>query len=144
MSISDHQLQNVLSAHARRISRESVRKRRLSAANGDEASQVAQSIEARRRQVVAKITGDIVAGLGQQRRHPDLTIDDPRDLAMDRLSLEYGRSLFLEDTFQGRPCFMVSDPESGGELHPLPDAEQDALRVRLAVLEEQVRSSLAP
>lgn len=144
MSIADQDLHKVLSAHARRISRESSRSRRLTAPEGDAPNPVAQSIEARRRQVVAKITGDIVAGLGQRRRRLSPEIDDPRDLALDRLSLEYGRSLFLENSLQGNPRFMVSSPELGGELDLLPPDEQEVLTQRLAFLEEQARASLAP
>ncbi|BEQ16131.1 hypothetical protein [Desulfoferula mesophila] len=144
MRITDHELRSVLSAHARRISRASASKRRVSTAGGDESTQLTLSIEARRRQLVDRITGDIVAGLGQRRRRLDRSIDDPRDLALDRLSLEYGQSLYLEDTVHGTPLFSVSDPEAGGELHLLPEKEQIVLRSRLAVLEEQANTSLAP
>lgn len=103
MRITDHELRSVLSAHARRISRASASKRRVSTAGGDESTQLTLSIEARRRQLVDRITGDIVAGLGQRRRRLDRSIDDPRDLALDRLSLEYGQSLYLEDTVRSAP-----------------------------------------
>jgi len=144
VSIADQDLRKVLSAHARRISRDLSRSRRVSAPEGENPSPVAQSIEARRQQVVTKITGDIVAGLGQRRHHLVPEIDEPRDLALDRLSLEYGRSLFLENGVQGNPRFMVSSPELGGELYLLPPDEQEVLIERLAKLEEQVRESLAP
>lgn len=144
MTVADEDLRKVLSAHARRISRELSRSRRPASPEGRSPSPVTQSIEARRQQVVAKITGDIVAGLGQRRHHLTPEIDEPRDLALDRLSIEYGQSLFLEHSVQGNLRFMVSKPELGGELYLLPPDEQEILIERLAVLEEQVRKSLAP
>ena len=104
---------------------------------------VAQSIEARRRQVMAKITEDIVA-TSEKRRRLTPEIDDPRDLALDRLSLEYGRSLFLDTDAHGVPRFRVSDPGAGNGVYILPPDEQEVLAQRLAILEEQVRASLAP
>ena len=144
MSNVDQDLRKVLSAHARRISRESSRSRRLAAPDSEVPNPVTQSIEARRRQVVAKITGDIVSSLGQRRHHVVTEIDDPLDIALDRLSLEYGQSLFLESGVQGEPRFLVGKPELGGELSPLPADEQRMLTQRLALLEEQARAGLAP
>ncbi|MCB2191869.1 MAG: hypothetical protein KQI62_09905 [Deltaproteobacteria bacterium] len=144
MSIVDQDLRKVLSAHARRISRDSSRSRRVASAGSGAPNPVAQSIEARRRQVVAKITGDIVANLGQRHHRLVPEIDDPRDIALDRLSLEYGRSLFLEYSVQGNPRFMISNPELGGEMYLLPPDEQEVLIDRLACLEDEVRASLAP
>lgn len=144
VSIADHDLLKVLSAHARRISRESVRGRRPASQESPSPSPVSQSIEARRQQVMAKITGDIVSSLGQRRHHLVPEIDNPRDLALDRLSLEYGRTLFLENGLQGAPRFLASNPELGGELDLLPPDEQEVLAQRLAHLEEQVRGSLSP
>ena len=144
MSITDQDLRKVLSAHARRISRDLSHSRRFTAQENDHPSPVSQSIEARRQQVMAKITGDIVSSQGQHRHRILPEIDNPRDLALDRLSLEYGRSLFLEISPQGAPRFLVGNPELGGELSFLPPDEQEVLAQRLAYLEEQVKASLAP
>lgn len=143
MSIADQDLRKVLSAHARRISRELSRSHRMAAPDGGSPNPVALSIEARRQQVVAKIAGDIVSSLGQRRHRLAPEIDDPRDIALDRLSLEYGRSLFLENGGQGSPRFLVSNSELGGELSPLPPEEQEVLTQRLALLHEQLRDGSA-
>ncbi len=144
MSIASKDLRKVLSAHARRISRERSRGMRFSSPDNEIPSPVSQSIEARRQQVMAKVTADIVSGLSSRSRRMTPEIDDPRDLALDRLSLEYGRSLYAEDTPTGGLRLLCSDPDLGGELAPLPAAEQEVLARRLAVLEQQVRDSLAP
>jgi len=144
VSIASKDLRKVLSAHARRISRERSRGMRLSSPDNQTPNPVSQSIEARRKQVLVKITEDIVSGLSSRSRRLSPEIDDPRDLALDRLSLEYGRSLFAEDTPTGELRLLCSDPDLGGELAPLPASEQEVLARRLAVLERQVRDSLAP
>lgn len=144
MSIAEQDLKKVLSAHARRISRELSRGRLVAASENDSPNPVTQSIEARRQQVMAKITGDIVSSLGERRHRLLPEIDTPRDLALDRLSLEYGRTLFLENGAQDAPRFLAGNPEMGGELSLLPNDEQEVLVQRLAYLEEQVRASLAP
>ena len=145
MPIASKEMRKVLSAHARRLSRERSRGMRFGSPDEDSPNPVNQSIEARRQQVMSKVTADIVTGLSQRNRRrliPEL--DDPRDLALDRLSLEYGRSLYLEDAPEGGVRLLFSDPDLGGELSPLPAADQEVLRQRLAILEEQMRESLAP
>ena len=144
MSIASKELRQVLSAHARRISRERSRGRRFGSPDDQLPNPVSQSIEVRRQQVMAKITEDIVAGLAQRSHRLIPEIDDPRDLALDRLSLEYGRSLYAEDAPGGGVRLLISDPDQGGELAPLPAGEQEVLTRRLAILEQQVRDSLAP
>ncbi|MCF8033332.1 MAG: hypothetical protein K9K66_09430 [Desulfarculaceae bacterium] len=144
MSIDSKQLRKVLSMHARRISRERSRGLRFATPDSEPPNPVEQSIEARRQQVLSKITEDIVAGLSSRSMRLAPEIDDPRDLALDRLSLEYGQSLFAEDLPGGGVRLLISDPDMGGELSPLPAAEQEALGRRLTHLENQVSDSLAP
>ncbi|MCB2228109.1 MAG: hypothetical protein KQH53_15620 [Desulfarculaceae bacterium] len=144
MSIDSKDLRKVLSMHARRLSRERSRGVRFSSPDDELASPVEQSIEARRQQVMAKVTADVVSGLTSRSRGLTPEIDDPRALALDRLSLEYGRPLYAEDLPGGGVRLLVSSPDQGGDLIPLSDAEQEKLGRRLSQLEQQVRASLAP
>lgn len=144
MSIDSKDLHKVLSMHARRLSRERSRGVRFGSPDNEQPNPVDQSIEARRQQVMAKVNADIVSGLSSRGRRLAPEINDPRDLALDRLSQEYGCSLYAQDLPGGGVCLLVSNPDQGGELAPLSAVEQDSLGRRLAQLERQVRASLAP
>lgn len=144
MSIDSKDLRQVLKAHARRISRERALGRRLGSPDDQLPSPVSQSIEVRRQQIMSKIAGDIVAGLARRSHRLIPDMDNPRDIALDRLSQEYGRPLYAEDAPGGGVLLLFSDPDRGGRLIPLPAGEQEVMTRRLAVLEQQVRGSLAP
>lgn len=104
MAITTYQVQNILKTYARQL----IRGHRMARARSEAGYpyQVKLNVEARRRQVVEKITAEIVNNIGLANFGPGL--DDVELLAMRQLSREYGQPLMLlKDEFSGKFRFQI-------------------------------------
>lgn len=138
MTITSFQVQNILRTYAKQLSRgQRLARRRM--AEPQPADQVNISIEARRKQVIEKITAEIVSNIGY--RAPGLGGGPGglEDSALKRLSQEYGRSLDIgQDENTGVLRFMVREPETGEVLQVLGQDESADLQERLYVITQQI------
>lgn len=141
MTITSYQVQNILRTYARQLSRGQRLARNRAAAESQKADQINISIEARRRQVIEKITSEIVAGIGS--RIPGLRegMGDVEEQALAQLSQEYGKSLDIkQDETTGQLLFLMVDPEApeGGAVSELGREESATLQDRLYVLTQEI------
>ncbi|MFZ5586621.1 MAG: DVU0524 family FlgM-associated protein [Thermodesulfobacteriota bacterium] len=139
MTITSFQVQNILRTYAKQLSRGQRLARRRMASEPQPADQVNISIEARRKQVIEKITAEIVSNIGY--RAPGLGGGPGglEDSALKRLSQEYGRSLDIgQDENTGLLRFMVREPETGEVLQVLGQEESADLQERLFVITQQI------
>lgn len=139
MTITSFQVQNILRTYAKQLSRGQRLARRRMASEPQPADQVNISIEARRKQVIEKITAEIVSNIGY--RAPGLGGGPGglEDSALKRLSQEYGRSLDIgQDENTGVLRFMVREPETGEVVQVLGHEESADLQERLFVITQQI------
>jgi len=139
MTITSFQVQNILRTYAKQLSRGQRLARRRMASEPQPADQVNISIEARRKQVIEKITAEIVSNIGY--RAPGLGGGPGglEDSALKRLSQEYGRSLDIgQDENTGVLRFMVREPETGEVVQVLGREESADLQERLFVITQQI------
>lgn len=139
MTITSFQVQNILRTYAKQLSRGQRLARRRMTSEAQPADQVNISIEARRKQVIEKITAEIVSNIGY--RVPGLGGGPGglEDSALKRLSLEYGRSLDIgQDEDSGILRFMVRDADSGEVTQVLGQDESAELQDRLYVITQQI------
>ncbi|MFH1061020.1 MAG: DVU0524 family FlgM-associated protein [Pseudomonadota bacterium] len=139
MTITSFQVQNILRTYAKQLSRGQRLARRRMNSEAQPSDQVNISIEARRKQVIEKITAEIVSSIGY--RVPGLggVPGGLEDSALKRLSQEYGRSLDIgQDEDSGILRFMVRDPESGEVTRVLGHDESAELQDRLYVITQQI------
>ena len=140
MTITSYQVRNILRTYARQLSRAQRLARLKQAGAREQASdQVNISIEARRRQIIEKITAEIVANISS--RLPGLrdSWGAVEQEAMNKLSQEYGRPLTIyQDEATGRLRFAVVDPASGGVLERLSAEESAQLEDRLYAITQDI------
>jgi|Deesub1362A_J573_1020465.scaffolds.fasta_scaffold03876_5 hypothetical protein len=141
MTITSYQVQNILRTYAKQLSRGQRLARRRAAAESAPGDQVNISIEARRKQVIEKITAEIVANLSA--RVPGLApgegLGGVERQALEQLSQEFGKPLdVVSDEKTGRLLFRVIDPQRGEVIQSL-DAEESArLQERLYQITQQI------
>jgi hypothetical protein len=139
MAITSYQVQNILRTYAKQLSR-GQRLARTRAASGPAPSdQVNISIEARRKQVIEKITAEIVSNIGY--RLPGLggSLGGVEEMALKQLSLEYGQTLDLgQDAASGEITFRVLDPQSGEVVNELGSEESNRLQERLFAITQDI------
>jgi hypothetical protein len=132
MTITSFHVQNILRTYARQLSR-GQRLARNRAANPTTANdQVNISIEARRKQVIEKITSEIVSSIGS--RVPGIAqgMGGLEEQALKQLSQEYGQQLDLfQDAESGQLMFRVVDEQTGGVVQNLDSAKSVGLQERL-------------
>lgn len=139
MTITSFQVQNILRTYAKQLSRGQRLARRRFASEPQPSDQVNISIEARRKQVIEKITSEIVSNIGY--RVPGLGGGPGglEDSALKRLSQEDGRNLEIgQDESSGMLRFMVRDPETGDVLQVLGQEESADLQDRLYAITQQI------
>ena len=139
MTITSFQVQNILRTYAKQLSRGQRLARRRMASESLPSDQVNISIEARRKQVIEKITTEIVSNIGY--RVPGLGVGPGgvEDMALKRLSQEYGRELDLsQDEATGGLRFLVRDPSSGEVMQTLGPEESAHLQERMFAITQQI------
>lgn len=139
MTITSFQVQNILRTYARQLSRGQRLARRRMASEPQPSDQVNISIEARRKQVIEKITAEIVSNIGY--RVPGLGGGSGglEESALKRLSLEYGQNLDIgQDESTGVLRFMVRDIETGEVSLTLDQEESANLQERLYIITQQI------
>ena len=139
MTITSFQVQSILRTYAKQLSRGQRLARRRMASEPQPSDQVNISIEARRKQVIEKITAEIVSNIGY--RVPGLGGGPGglEDSALKRLSQEYGRNLDIgQDENSGTLRFMVREPDTGDVLQVLDQEESANLQERLFVITQQI------
>jgi len=139
MVITSYQVQNILRTYAKQLSRG----QRLARARKEQepvrSDQVNISIEARRKQVIEKITQEIVANIGS--RVPGLGSDlsGVEDQALKQLSQEYGRPLdIVHDPDTGQLMFRVVDQDHGEVIENLSPEESALLQDRLYTITQDI------
>lgn len=139
MTITSFQVQNILRTYAKQLSRGQRLARRRMASEPQPSDQVNISIEARRKQVIEKITAEIVSNIGY--RVPGLGGGSGglEESALKRLSQEYGQNLDIgQDESTGVLRFMVRDVETGEVSLTLGQEESANLQERLYIITQQI------
>jgi hypothetical protein len=113
---------------------------RSRAASGSAPSdQVNISIEARRKQVIEKITAEIVSNIGYRLPALGGGLGGVEDMALKQLSLEYGQNLDIgQDAATGQLQFKVLDPQSGEVVQALGPDDSAKLQERLFVITQDI------
>ncbi len=131
MTVKTYQVQNVLRTYGRQLNRRDalLRMAKLGLGVGNKEAAGNVSAEAKRQEVISRITKELVSRIAQQQGGSGRSRRGEDAEALKRLSEEYGKplSLGLEG---GVESFFVVD-EQAGCLIPLPKAESVALRRRL-------------
>jgi hypothetical protein len=139
MTITSYQVQNILRTYAKQLSRGQRLARARAASEPLPADQVNISIEARRKQVIEKITSEIVANIGFRLPGHGAGMTGLEDMALDQLSREYGQSLDIaQDEVSGQLRFKVVDPEKGEVIKDLGAEESAKLQDRLYVITQEI------
>ena len=139
MAITSYQVQNILRTYAKQLSRGQRLARSRAASGPAPSDQVNISIEARRKQVIEKITAEIVSNIGY--RLPGLggSLGGVEEMALKQLSLEYGQPLDLgQDGASGEITFRVLDPQSGEVVQELGSEESNRLQERLFAITQDI------
>ncbi|MFH1035738.1 MAG: DVU0524 family FlgM-associated protein [Pseudomonadota bacterium] len=139
MAITSYQVQNILRTYAKQLSRGQRLARSRAASGPAPSDQVNISIEARRKQVIEKITAEIVSNIGY--RLPGLGggLGGVEDMALKQLSLEYGQNLDIgQDAATGQLQFKVLDSQSGEVVQALGPEESSKLQERLFVITQDI------
>ena len=126
MTITSFQVQNILRTYARQLSRGQRLARNRAASQTPANDQVNISIEARRKQVIEKITSEIVTSIGARVPGMAQGMGDLEDQALKQLSQEYGQDLDIyQDPSGGQLMFKVLNEQDGNVVQNL-DAEESA------------------
>ena len=139
MTITSYQVQNILRTYARQLSRGQRLARSRASSGPAPADQVNISIEARRKQVIEKITAEIVSNIGY--RLPGLGAGPGglEEMALKQLSQEYGQRLDIsQDEASGQFNFKVVDSQSGEVVKTLGAEESARLQDRLFVITQGI------
>ena len=132
MAITSYQVQNILRTYAKQLSRGQRLARTKAAQEPAPSDQVNISIEARRKQVIEKITAEIVANLGNRLPGLGSGLSGVEESALKQLSQEQGKTLDItNDERTGRLIFLEVDPESGEVQKTLDRDESSQLQERL-------------
>ena len=141
MTITSFQVQNILRTYARQLSRGQRLARNRAAQEPQAGDQISISVEARRRQVIEKITSEIVAGIGSRIPGMRENMGGIEDQALAQLSQEYGKTLNLgTNESTGQLVFRVIDPEAGEEdtVRTLGQEESAKLQDRLYAITQEI------
>jgi uncharacterized FlaG/YvyC family protein len=139
MAITSYQVQNILRTYARQLSRGHRLARTKKAQEQAPADQVNISIEARRKQVIEKITQEIVANISSRAPGLGSDLSGVEDQALEQLSREYGKPLDIsEDESTGQLMFRVVDADEGKVVEYLSPEESAGLQERLYALTQEI------
>lgn len=139
MTITSFQVQNILRTYAKQLSRGQRLARRRMASESLPSDQVNISIEARRKQVIEKITSEIVSNIGYRVPGLGMGPGGVEDLALKQLSQEYGQELDLsQDEATGQLRFLVREPATGEVKETLSPEESASLQERLFAITQQI------
>lgn len=139
MAITSYQVQNILRTYAKQLSRGQRLARSRAASGSAPSDQVNISIEARRKQVIEKITAEIVSNIGYRLPALGGGLGGVEDMALKQLSLEYGQNLDIgQDAATGQLQFKVLDPQSGEVVQALGPDDSAKLQERLFVITQDI------
>lgn len=139
MAITSFQVQNMLRTYAKQLSRGQRLARQRAQSRPQPGDQVNISIEARRKQVINKITSEIVSNIGY--RLPGLASgwSEVEQRALQELSREYGKPLDIsQDEVSGQLMFRVVDPNSGELVQELSKEKSAELQERLYAITQDI------
>lgn len=137
MTITTYQIQNVLRTYGRQLSRRDTLSRvaRLGTAEEAGGGRSPMSAEAKRQEVIGRITREIVTRIAQDPQS-GRRAEGEEQSAFEKLAAEYGQPLTMS-LEGGIETFRVVD-EQGGKLVTLPEAESEKLRQRLYELTRDI------
>jgi len=139
MTITSYQVQNILRTYARQLSRGQRLARNRAAYQAQRNDQVNISIEARRKQVIERISSEIVNSIGNRVPGINEGLGNIDEQALTRLSLEFGRPLDLaRDEKTGEMTFKVVDKEQGQVVETLSPEESGHLADRLYEITQDI------
>lgn len=139
MAISSFQVQNMLRTYARQLSRGHRLARTRAQANPAPKDQVNISIEARRKQVIGKITAEIVSSIGYRLPGEANGLGGVEEQALKQLSQEYGKELQIaQDADSGQLIFTVLDPNTREVVAELDGDESADLQERLYAITQTI------
>ncbi len=139
MAITSFQVQNMLRTYAKQLSRGQRLARNRAQVRPAPSDQVSLSIEARRKQVIGKITAEIVANIGYRLPGLGQGLGGVEDQALRKLSEEYGEELDLsQDAENGQFVFRVVDEKAPGMLRDLSEEESERLQDRLFAITQEI------
>lgn len=139
MTITSYQVQNILRTYAKQLSRGQRLARTRAAREPAPNDQVNISIEARRKQVIEKITSEIVTNLGSQLPGDGQGLGGVEEQALAQLSQEYGKNLDIKpDESSGRLTFRVVDPQEGTLVQDLDPQESARMQDRLYAITQEI------
>jgi hypothetical protein len=137
VTITSYQIQNVLRTYNRQLSRrESFSKAARLPVGGEAAGRSDMSAQAKRQEVIGRITKEIVSRIAHQQQGSWRKPSGEEGQALQTLSEEYGQPLQVS-LEGGLETFRVVD-EAGGRLVPLPELDSEKLRQRLFELTRDI------
>lgn len=132
MTITSYQVQNILRTYARQLSRGQRLARAKASVETTQSDRVNLSIEARRKQVIEKITSEIVSNIGARLPGLQESWGGVEETALKQLSDEYGQPLGTYQNEQtGQIMFNILDERSGEVAKELSLDESAKLQDRL-------------
>ena len=139
MTITSYQVQNILRTYAKQLSRGQRLARNRTAQEMTPRDEVNISIEARRKQVIEKITAEIVANLGSRLPGLGQGLGGVEEQALAQLSEERGQNLeIVPDTRSGQLMFRVVEPETGETVKDLDAQESAGLQEKLYAITQEI------
>ncbi len=139
MAITSFQVQNMLRTYAKQLSRGQRLARQRAQSRPQPGDQVNISIEARRKQVINKITSEIVSSIGYKLPGLASGWSEVEQRALQELSREYGKPLDIsQDEVSGQLMFRVVDPNSGELVQELSQEESADLQERLYAITQDI------
>jgi hypothetical protein len=134
MTITSHQIQNVLRTYGKQLKRGMRLNRIKSVETGQPVDKLEISAEARRRQVVERVASEMVYRLSE----PEAGTEGVGRDIMNELSQDYGQPLALSyNSSEGGFDFMVVDSESGEIVNEVDPEEKDKLNQLLLEITRQ-------
>jgi len=139
MAITSYQVQNILRTYAKQLSRGQRLARSRAAKEPAPNDQVNISIEARRKQVIEKITSEIVSNLGSRLPGAGQGLGGVEEQALAQLSREYGQTLDVRaDESSGRLVFRVAEAKEDSSGQDLDPQESARLQERLYAITQDI------
>ena len=142
MTITSFQVQNILRTYARQLSRGQRLARTRAAQQTPANDQVNISIEARRKQVIEKITSEIVSSIGAKVPGMGQGMGGLEEQALKQLSQEYGQNLDIyQDAGSGQLMFKIVAGQEGEPVQNLDVDESARLQERLYQITQSIVDS---
>ena len=139
MTITSYQVQNILRTYAKQLSRGQRLARARRSMEAGLGNEFALSIEARRKQVIEKITAEIVANLGSRLPGMGQAWGGVEEQALAYLAKEYGQPLDIyQDESTGQLMFNVVNAENGEVVQYLSSDESARLQNRLYTITQGI------